>query len=140
VSYSNQKESTSAPAVSHDVEATDLDLPQENKDIPSDPVTEFQNLDYQLVEGDWAVIRYNLTHVKGECRWIGCIIRVNENDTYHIRFVRSQRTRLHSGFLYAYSKTVDGEEDEETVYKTQIVSRPRTQNFPKKIVIHSSLR
>ena len=77
-----------------------------------------QSVDVSTIsEGDWAVVRFKMQESRQERRWIGKIMRVNENDTYLMNFVRDKRTRQHSGFIYLYPH----EPDDYTVYKTQIL-------------------
>lgn len=53
-------------------------------------------------EGEWVVLRFQLQQKRGERKWIGRILRKNENDTYLISFLRSTDTQLHSGYVYVY--------------------------------------
>ncbi|XP_065218710.1 uncharacterized protein LOC135844432 [Planococcus citri] len=75
--------------------------------------------DEPLMEDDYVIVEYKLEEENGIRKWIGKIMRVNENDTYHITFLRSKATKFHPGFIYTYPN----KPDEDTVYKTQIISR-----------------
>lgn len=57
-----------------------------------------------LKENHWVVVRFKLEETTGERRWIGKILRVNENDTLNITFSRAKRTNYYSGYIYIYTK------------------------------------
>ena len=87
-------------------------------------------------EEQWVIVRFTFEHGKGGKQWIGKILRVNENDTFLIMFVRGKESKFHSRFLYVYPP----EADEYMVYKTQILkSILPPQNFQRRLLfsIHS---
>lgn len=88
--------------------------------------------DNELVKEDsWVVVRFTLEEAQGERKWIGRVLRINENNTYLVTFVRQRITSLHSGYVYAYPNVPD----EETVYKTQILSViDAPKNFQRKLL------
>lgn len=95
-----------------------------------------RTLTNELVEDDWVVVRYKMEETKGERRWIGRILRVNENETFLVSFLRSRNTRQHSGFIYSYPDLYDQKgiliEDIATVCKTQILySLPPPTKFQR---------
>lgn len=63
--------------------------------------------DKQLQEGDWVVVQFSLEKMQGKKKWIGVIRRINENETFMVEFVRSQRSKYHSGFLYSFPNIKD---------------------------------
>lgn len=89
-----------------------------------------------LKEGDYVCVEFTMEQTGGVRRWLGEIMRVNENDTYLIRFLRSkEESKFHSGFLYYYPS----KEDVDTVYKTKIlyiVPPPTDFHRYKKFSIH----
>lgn len=77
--------------------------------------------------GDYVIVKYELQEKRGTVqKWIRKILRVNENNTFLVTFLRSRRTQLHSSFIYSYPD----KPHEDTVYKTQIWSKiPAPPNF-----------
>jgi hypothetical protein len=74
------------------------------------------NREVDLRPEDWVVVKYDLEEEKGERKWIGRIIDV-EQSAYRITFLRPKRTKLHSGYIYQYL----AKEDSDTVSKEQIL-------------------
>lgn len=60
-----------------------------------------------VVLDDWVAVGFKMLGSKNEKKWIGKIIRVNENDTFLVSFLRSKRTKLHPGFIYSNSQVPD---------------------------------
>lgn len=71
-----------------------------------------------LKEDDWIVVRFKLLEQSGELRWVGKILRVNDNKTFLVTFLRPKHTTLHTGFIYTYPPR---DPDEDTVCRTQIL-------------------
>lgn len=103
------------------VETTDMcvlknPIVKDDAGVQSAETTDIRVLKNSIVEGGWVVVRFEMKETN---------IRVNENDTFLITFLRAKNTREHSGFIYSFLDLYDDngklKEDVMTVYKTQLL-------------------
>lgn len=73
-----------------------------------------------VFEGDeWVVVKFSLDGQKGIRKFIGQILRVNDDNTFLITFVRLKSTEKCSGYVYTFPNIPD----EEVCMESQIVEK-----------------
>jgi len=88
---------------------------------PNPELVESRDPDRNFKEKEWVVVRFSLLQQSGKCRWLGQIVRENENRTFTVSFLWSKRTRDHCGYVYVYPPMYPEKPDEEIVMESQIL-------------------